>query len=593
MEFDVTRLCSAIQKDRRRLERFRTNMVDAVKQYVGSRWNDEGSDKPVPVNLISLFAKSVVPKLVADNPRFMLSTYDRSAKAMVSAMQDWVNEEAIRMNLKKTFTKLAYNGAFSIGIAKVALATASDAERYAWRLKAGRPFVSYVDLDDWVHDGCTRNLAEAGYCGHRFRVPLEIAKNDPTFGSNRSKLTAATNTRYNAGGDEKLGAMSQTDEYTGFDEYEDYVDLWEIYLPRHKKIVTLADDQVTGAVAYEGGEPLKVQDWIGPDSGPYYFLEFYDVPGNAMPKAPVQDIMDNHMFVNRCVRKLHDQTDRVKDLTFVRGAADKDGNAVMAASDGDIIKVENPEGIVQVSTGGANGKLYGMFRDYFELSKQLPGNLDAIAGLSASTKTVGQDKMLNEAATAGVLEMQATMVDFVARVGQGLCWYLYHHPELVMETQFAAPSTPEITIPRKVTPEQRMQSPWTALKIEVNPYSLQYTSPLGRAGVIRQIVSDLLPLTPLLQQRGVMFDANAYVRFQADNYNVPELLDLFTTQEPPPTPGPGGGSGGDGGDALLGGTGGANGGHYIRESVSEATASGQARNVASQMMGVDPGGASE
>ncbi len=58
--------------------------------------------------------------------------------------------------------------------------------------------------------------------------------------------------------DERIGLLGRTTLAGETEEYEDFVDLWEVYLPRHKLVLTLVDDQLTGA------GPIAVSDRIEP-----------------------------------------------------------------------------------------------------------------------------------------------------------------------------------------------------------------------------------------------------------------------------------------------------------------------------------------
>src|SRR5207253_775171 len=140
--------------------------------------------------------------------------------------------------------------------------------------------------------------------GHRYRAPLEVIRNSKIYSKGRKDLSPSTDTAYNLEGDERISMIGRT--YLGMDseEFEDFVDLWEVYLPRHRMVLTLIDDQLTGAskTGMTNGSPadaLRAQHWLGPETGPYHLLSYGMVPGNAMPKAPIMDLIDLHIFANQ------------------------------------------------------------------------------------------------------------------------------------------------------------------------------------------------------------------------------------------------------------------------------------------------------
>lgn len=51
------------------------------------------------------------------------------------------------------------------------------------------------------------------------------------------------------------------------------------------------------------GEPLRVVDWEGPESGPYHLLWYNEMPSNSFPLAPVTQWIDLNDGYNRVMRK--------------------------------------------------------------------------------------------------------------------------------------------------------------------------------------------------------------------------------------------------------------------------------------------------
>jgi hypothetical protein len=177
-EFDAARLCQAIRKDRRALQRYREERREAVRQYVGSHWSEAGSSTRVPVNLLALYVRIVSTNLIAKNPRFLLQSRDRRLAPTISAVESYGNQQLERMHLQETLQRCVVDALFSVGICKVALATPADSATMAWTLSAGTVFASTVDLDDFVFDTRARDFTEASYLGHRIRVPLDAVKDE-------------------------------------------------------------------------------------------------------------------------------------------------------------------------------------------------------------------------------------------------------------------------------------------------------------------------------------------------------------------------------------------------------------------------------
>lgn len=532
-----------MQKSRLTLQRARAERREMVRQYVGSHWADEGSKQAVPVNLISLYCQIVARQMISKNPRVLLSVFDKKAKPSVRAMQGWCNREIEAQYLSMTLERVVIDAFFSVGICKVALATPADSALRGYNQLTGQAFAARVDLDDFVYDIHCKDFAEAGYIGHRYRAPLEIIKDSSLYSKARKELSPSANSPYNLDGDERIGVLGRG-YYTQEEEFEDFVDLWEVYIPRKRLILTLADDGMTGATTIASREALREQEWLGPDCGPYHFLSYLTVPGNAMPKGPIQDVIDLHLQVNRHYRKLDNMASRIKENIFVRGGADADGKRVLDSNDGDILKVDSPEGIKQVIWGGPNPALLAFADHLKNLFDFMAGNLSIMGGLAPQSKTASQDRMLNENSARGVQAMQESTITFVSSVLKAMCWYWHHDPFKVMKTKYSPPGLPEFETVIAVHPAGT-QSPdgqplltrdvkFEDLDIKVDPYSLQHQTPQERLAGLNQVVQQIImPMMQLLQQAGIMFDVNTYLNKIAELMDMPDLQDIISTQEPP------------------------------------------------------------
>lgn len=520
------------------LRRYRAERREMVRQFIGRHYSEESTIEEVPINLLALYVNIVGRNLVAKNPRFMLSTFDRGIGPVVNALEEWINPEIERIRLAKTLERIVIDGLFSIGIAKVALATPQDALTVNWSMQAGGPCVWRVDLDDFVFDTHARDFSEVSYIGHRYRVPLDSVRDSRLYTRARKELTPSPDNPYNLEGDERISTLGRSFYDVNAEEFEDMVDLWEIYLPRHRLVLTLADDQMTGPSGSAGTgsttndvEPLRGQNWLRPDGGPYHILGYGVVPGNAMPKAPCQDLMDLHMAANNVYRKLIRQAERQKEVLCVQGGAMEDGSRVQEANDGDIIRQDQPEKAVIRKFGGPDQMNANFAIHLWDRFNVHAGNLSLIGGLSPESHTLGQDKMLEQNASGQVADMQDSTRDFVAEIGRSLLWYWWHDPQAVQISQHTI--TGGISVPRMVTPQMR-RGPLPDLKID--PYSMQRKSPSEVMAQIDAVVQQTIaPMLQLLQQSGTTFDVNEYLKLKSKLMDLPELPDIVTIQ--PPTQG--------------------------------------------------------
>lgn len=581
-DIDVNRLCQAINLARLALRKPREERREAVRQYVGSHWNEEGSREKVPFNLIGLYVDIVARALISQNPRLMISTFNKEIKPKVSAMEAWANKEVEKMHLANTIQRIVVDSLFSVGIGKVALGTPVDSGRFSWQQTAGSAFVERVDLDDFVFDIHARDFSEAAFQGHRLRAPLDVVASFDEFDKKvRKELTPSVDPSFNETGDERISVLGRGYYGANSEEFEDFVDLWEIYLPRHQLVLTLAGDPQSGGDISSLKE-LRRQRFVGPARGPYYFLAMGLVPGNAMPKGPIQDLVDLHVFVNQVGRKLMRQAERQKDNVFVQGAATEDGDRVVASNDGEVIRIDNPDKLKQVNSGGPDPKNFQIFESFRNLFSYFSGNLDMMGGLSPQSKTLGQDKLLADNASRTIMDKQERTLQFTDDIGCGLCWYWWNDPFKVMQTTYSIPGQPPIVINRDpVTPADRKQLKFEDLDITVDPYSLAHQTPQQRLGMINDVMQKIiLPGAQAFQAQGIVPNLNKYLEFVGKYGNMPDLGDMVTYQQPPDQSAPSGGGspppGAPAGDRQV-----------TRNNVSSTTPQAESKQAVANMMSAD------
>ena len=568
------------------LRRYREERREAVRQLVGAHWSEESNPKKVIVNLLAMYVNIVGRSLISNNPRVSFSTFDRSLKPTVATMESWANHEIERQHIGNSLKRIVLDALFSVGIAKVCLGTPADAAMYGWQQKAGQAILSRVDLDDFVFDVHARDFNEVGWIGHRYRAPLEVIREDSRFSKERKNLSATSDAFYNREGDERIYKMGRGTLAGDSEEFEDFVDLWEVYVPRHRLVYTVADYDLAGpggSGANAFSEPLLVQRWLGPETGPYSVLAYGTVPGNAMPKAPIQDLVDLHELVNNLYRKLARQAERQKEVVFAKGSASEDGNRLIETSDGEACKVDNPENLKQVSWGGPNQQNFAMFMNGKDLFSWLAGNLDIMGGLSPQSKTATQDAMLNTNSTRTIADMQDRTVTFTSHVLRNLCWYWWHDPFKVMSSTYSVPSVPEIQVLREIRPQDRERGSFTDLDIRVDPYSLQHQTPQQRMQGLTQVMTQIvMPMMPLLQQQGISVDMHAYLDKMAKYMDMPDLSEILTIREPPAEVSTQGQSPQMPQSTTR---------EYVRHNMPGRTEKGDTQNLVNTLMGVNTGGA--
>lgn len=584
-EIDINRLLASIQADRRWLKPYREKRTQAVAKFAGANWSDDAVIKEQPVNLISLFVQVVARQLIPKNPRFDISTFQRENKPAVGTMKSWVNQKIEDIDLAGTLRRARVDGLFSLGIIKVALGTPADATRFSWKMNAGEPYAEIVDLDDWFFDTNARDFNQSGYMGHFYRCPLDVIRDDSrNYNKSRKNLVASERRTTNFEGDDRIDMLAGWSiDRTGF---EPMVDLCEVYVARHKLVYTFSADDV-GAASLRGDgdgklEPLRVQNWIGPDKGPYHILADMVVPGNSMPKAQIMDLLELHDAANNAMRKIMRQAKNTKSVLGTQGQ-DEEVQRIKDESDGGVFRSSGPNLPKEVTYGNINQSLLVASQLFEERFSKHAGNLETMGGLSPQAGTLGQERLLAENSNRAIADLQGNTITFVSEVGKALCWYWWHDPFKVMRVKLSVSQGMEIT--RRLTPQKRNETPWEDLNIKINPFSMQPQTPAAKLQFIMETVTKLaLPAMPLLQKDNIAMDMSRLFELLGELGDCPEIMEIFTVRESvpqqvdsqtsgeaPPKPA----------ETTR---------NYNRTSTSEATNAGQNKMRMTALMGVNPGG---
>ena len=524
----ISRLRKALKHSRKKLEPFRRNRVESLKQYVGRWYSDDGSDKKIPINLIELGIQIYARHLSARTPRVLAKTRHMALKPRAAKFQLALNHLLEEIDFRKTMNIAVKNALFSIGIVKVGLNASRTVEIGGFLHDIGQPFASCVDLDDFVFDTCSKDWEQIGFAGNKYRMPLEKARNIDLYDKAVRESLQATHKSdidedpADAG---KASEISTGEEkkYSDDGEYQDYVEVEDIWLPDENLVITLPREE-------KYTKPLQVVEWDGPEAGPYRLLAYNDVPDNIMPLPPVALWRDLHDLSNQVFRKLANQSNRQKDITAYSSANKDDAKRIQSAKDGDMVQVNDANGVKTLKYGGIDSQqlMFGLqLRDLFSY---LGGNLDSIGGLSAQAETLGQEQLLAASSSKRINDMQDQTVAFTKSICKDLGQYLWTDP--LIEVPIVHRLSTGREFQDTFGPADR-EGDFYQYNLDVEPYSMQDRGPQQRLQAIRSLVQELLiPLMPALQEQGIQVNMEGILRCYAELADMPELEEFVTFSNP-------------------------------------------------------------
>lgn len=529
------KLQTAIEWSRKQLTPYRERRHKFLQQYVGKHWGRSGdTNERMPMNMLALAVQTFSRNLAARNPAVTISSRRRDLAPMAKKLELTVNQTVEEIDLRTALATAAFDAIFFAGAVKVGITEGAEAELHGELHDAGLPFVDSIDPDDLLLDMNARRFESMQYCGNRYMLPLEQVKDSKIFGAAGDNLVAATNLSHNEYGDSRVQTLVNEDTY-----FQDssaafpMVELWDIWIPYERLLVTFAAD-ASGNI--DCSRPLREIEWSGPEMGPFHILSLGDMSGTIVPVPPITNLIDMNDAINRSFRKLIRQLERQKTITVVSGAADEDGNRILQADDGDIVRVDRPEATKEMRFGGPDQVASAFTIQMRELFSYIAGNLDAVAGLSQTAGTLGQEELIKASSSERILDMQSRMLSFTRGVLQDVASWLFYDP--VRDFDVAIPlGNSGITLDTKFTAKEREESEFIEMEMKIAPVSMQDASPTQRLQTLTNTASNyLIPLAPVLQQQGLQFDAAAFTRQIAELTNTPEVEELVVPVGEMPDP---------------------------------------------------------
>ena len=518
---EISRLQRAINWSYRQLKPFRENDADAMKQYVGSHYSENGADKKVPFSLMELAISTYTQRLSGGKPRTLFTSPHRQLQAQTAKLQRGTNHLLDEIDFHLTLPEVIQGAFFSIGILKLGLDVRGKMEWNGFLHDVTQPFADSVTLDNWVHDMAATRWDKVQFCGDRYCLDLADAQEIFQNGSKLKPLTYTGETREN-----RAGSLSQGNAFNR-EDYREQTEVWDIWDPRENRIIVLAAGE--GEETDVTGEFVDCIDWNGPERGPYRLLRFNPIRGNVMPVPPVGLWRDMHDLANNVMRKLDRQARRQKSVYGVRPGGEPDGNTTLTANDGDMVKLLDPKNVTKLDFPGVEPQLLAFLIQIKNMASWLWGNLDALGGLSPQAETASQDKLLTVSASQRLVRMQNITLDFTVDVIRSLAELLYTDPFMVL------PQTKRynnISVPVLWTPEDR-EADFMQYNMTVEPYSLQYRSPSERLETIRQTMLQIAaPFAQQMTMQGIDIDFEKLFTIIGDYTGLDEMKELMIYSNP-------------------------------------------------------------
>ena len=354
---DYSKLSSAFEFSRLRMLPFREERVRNLKTYLGRHYNGEAGSDRVPVNMLEMAVQIYRRNLMTSTPGVRIRTDKRSLRPVAHKFELAITKVLKEIGFQDTMNSIVFDSLFSIGVAKIGITDKKAGEMAGYLHDAGYPFMDSVDLDDLVLDMNAKTWESMQFVGNRYELPYEDALDSKMFEFEK-KPSPKIHQSYNEYGELKASSIDSRSALGGSYQTRarDVLELWDIYLPYEGRMLTFFCDS-RGVPQMDC--PVRDIEWDGPESGPYTHLSLGHVSGNLMPLPPIANLVDLNDALNRSFRKAVRQADRQKTVTLVAAGSDEDGERILNADDGDMLRRGRSEQPCLFNPGSPTVRLHG------------------------------------------------------------------------------------------------------------------------------------------------------------------------------------------------------------------------------------------
>ena len=520
-DVDIVRLRESMEWSTRRMEPFRKRHREIVSMFAGSRYGPSRLNDMTPVNILKLAVEVWLRQLASKTPGVLVTAGSPAHKTGAYDLQIAMNFLLEHIRFGDTISAAVRNAIFTLGVIKVGITDQFNDRATGITMESGQPYAESVLVEDWLHDMNARHKNEWDWCGNRYQVAYDQVMENPDF-DDRVKNQISPDDDHRSTCGEGISSRHSTGTSAQDTNYHRHVELWDIWIPDDKLLVTVPDQ--------ESLDPLQVREWEGPEKGPFHLLSFSDVPGNVMPAAPAQALYELQDLMSVLFNQLGRQAKRQKTIIVADGRAEADGTAMraMEAQDGEVIRTSHIDGIRQMEYSGVNQGNMAFTHWVRDLMNYVSGNIDSIGGLAQQGDTLGQERLLAQSSSQMIQDMQSTVIRFSGEVVTDLAQYLYNDPfsELPLVKKIQGYGD----IPFNWGPENRKED-FFHYNFKVAPYSLQDKGPSQRINTLTQFVTEfIMPASQMIAEGGGQFDIQEFIELYAEYNDFPEIASLVKFQ---------------------------------------------------------------
>ena len=400
----------------------------AMEEFLGSEYGSaEKKKKKRPVNLIAYTVRSLLPLLAFKNPEHDVVPLNSALQGEAASLKLVLDQLAQDMRLVNT-SRLCLLDAFvsPFSVAKVGIRAGGDTVKIQGRqYDMGQPYIQHIRFSDYFCDSNAKSADELMWEGHKYRVPKQIAIESGIF--NPSMIEKVPSLRFQAPGVGEDGGRYVDNSAVGDEKRGEMIEMIELM------DVAFYDEDTTiiaTLAAVEGYQQqfLRVEEYQGPEMGPYERLEFMPIPGSSIGLAPAAAIMEQHESLVKIADKVVDQIMRAKRIPVGSRSAEDDLKAIGNAVDGEMTTVDDVGSVKDLDFGGVSPQALEGFQLLAGMGQQAAGAPDMLAGAGDDSDTATEYQGRMGQAGARVQDMGEVFQGWHDRLAKHMAFYITTDP---------------------------------------------------------------------------------------------------------------------------------------------------------------------
>jgi hypothetical protein len=526
---DPARVQRAIQWGHQRLKPFRDVRTYVMREYAGA-WYGQMPDLVArsdgdkrPINLIHESVQAWLSAIVGEELRFQVKPRRSQLRAEGKVREMMLNHRATEIGLLHTH-RLAVLDALlgGLGIYKVGVGESGDSVRFkGTAYDPGKFYCGRVDLDDYACDPYSRDPREDCWRADRFRISkqalIESGKFDPDVVANLPSLRSGS--PEDQGHTHEISGPSETGDEQIYDE----VELWDVTITHGKKVLRGILPGLHGNAQWL----IEPEEYLGYEGGPYVRLSFEDVPSNTMGLAPAASLLDLHIALARMGVKAVRQALRSGRAIFYHPTEEDLVARLNEVPDDEFYKTTQPDKVNAVEVGGLAKNTTDAIQWLRQQANIASAGVDQSRGVSA-----GNAKTATEVGTLQA-NMNRILSGMRARARDALSTIAMHMAKDQDTDVFAQRIFSEriggVGEVELMYDGSQLEGDMTEFSWDVIPYD----EPRGDRNLELARFVQMLQVIPSAVQTVATLggDVQALMRITAEKMNVPELDEIFPSQD--------------------------------------------------------------